>query len=178
MATRNPLVTLNGQLVELPVGDSVRGVNPDPTQTLTNNTVATTETVVAKWALPANYLSSGATLSGNFSGQVSSTATLAFKVRIGIAGTTADAIAATFTTSAAGVANQHIFGAILVSALSSTTMTAAGSIAFGTGNLSLVSAAFASIAADLTTALFVTVTLVQSVAQTYVSRSGQLQRSS
>lgn len=151
--------------------------NQPPAATLTNNAVATTETIVARWALPAAYMVAGATLNLNFSGQVSSTATLAFRVRIGTAGTVADPVAGTFTTSAAGVANAHVTGGIQVYCLTSGTTGAAtigGTVSLAAAQIGLLTAAFASAAVNTTVAQFVSVTLVQSVAQTYTSRAAVL----
>lgn len=149
----------------------------DPAVVLSNNAVATTETVVARWPLAANFLAAGGWLDGKFAGQVNGAATLTFRLRIGAAGTAADALAATFVTSAAGVANQYVFGEFLLTCLTagvSGTATAAGFVQFGGADLGLVTAAFAAAALNTTTALFVSLTLVQSVAQTYTSRAASL----
>lgn len=160
------------------------GVNafvPRPSAaTLTNNAVATTESVVARWALPANLLSAGANLVGAIAGQVSGAATLTFRVRIGTTGTVADALAATFVTSAAGVANQHLYGNLLVSCLTagvSGTTTVAGCIQFGALNLAVATGGFAAATVNTTVAQFVSLTLVQSAVQTYTSRAATLSRS-
>ena len=147
-----------------------------PAAVLTNNAVATTETIVARWALPANFLASGMALDMTFLGQVSSTATLAFRVRIGTAGTVADALAATFTTSAAGAANVHVSGHINVVVLSATTATAGGQILLAAAPLPPAAAAFAAATIAPANALFISLTLVQSVAQTYTSRAAVLDR--
>lgn len=147
-----------------------------PAAVLTNNLVATTETIVARWALPANYLTAGAFLDMEFMGQVSSTATLAFKVRIGTAGTIADALAATFVTSAAGVANAYVSGNINLAVLTATTFTASGEILLANATVGLVPAAFAAATIAPASALFVSFTLVQSIAQTYTSRAASMQR--
>lgn len=149
----------------------------DPSEvkgTLTNNAVATTETIVARFPLPANFFAAGENALVAWAGQVSSTATLAFKVRLGTAGTTADAIIGTFTTSAAGVANQYVYGDMLVSCLTATTAHAVGQLSFGAANLPNLTAAFAAGTINPAVALFLSVTLVQSVAQTYTSRAASL----
>ena len=147
-----------------------------PASTLTSNLVATTETVVASWALPANYLSARQVLGLAFIGQVSSTATLTFRVRIGTAGTTADALAGTFATSAAGVANAHVLGDIYIAVLTAATATASGQVQLANATLGLLTAAFAAATIAPASALFVSLTLVQSVAQTYTSREAVLSR--
>lgn len=147
-----------------------------PASTLTDNLVATTETVVARWALPANYLSARMMLNLSFLGQVSSTATLTFRVRIGTAGTVADALAGTFTTSAAGVANAPVFGDIRLAVLTATTATVSGAVQLANATLGLLTAAFAPATIAPASALFVSLTLVQSAAQTYTSREAVLSR--
>lgn len=147
-----------------------------PAAVLTNNLVATTETIVARWALPANYLTTGAFLDMEIAGQVSSTATLAFRIRIGTAGTVADALAATFATSAAGVANAYVSGNINLAVLTATTFTAGGQILLANASLGLVPAVFAAATIAPANALFISLTLVQSIAQTYTSRAAAMQR--
>lgn len=153
---------------------AARSTEPFGAPTLTNNTVITTETVVARWSIPANALASGNDFDLALSGQVSSTATLTFRVRFGTAGTTADALLCTFAVSAAGVANAHHFLEVLVAVLSTTTATATGSSQLASGVVGLVTAAFAAATVNLTVANFLSVTLVQSAAQTYTSRAAKL----
>lgn len=142
--------------------------------TLTNDTVATTETVVARWSIPANALASGNNLELYLAGQVSSTATLTFRIRFGAAGTIADALLSTFTVSAAGVANAYHFLDALVSVLSSTTATATGASVLAAGVVGNATTAFAAATVNLTVANFLSITLVQSAAQTYTSRAAKL----
>ena len=147
-----------------------------PASVLTNNTVATTETVVAQWALSAGYLTPRQVLNLNFLGQVSSTATLIFRVRIGTAGTVADALACTFATSAAGVANAHVSGDIVIAVLTATTATASGDVQLANAVLGPLAAAFAAATITPASALFISLTLVQSALQTYTSREAVLTR--
>lgn len=142
--------------------------------TLTNNTVITTETVVARWAIAANAVAALDNLSLGSAGQVSSTATLTFRVRFGTAGTTADALLGTFTVSAAGVANAYHYLTAMVSFLSATTATVTGTSTLGAGTVGIATAAFAAATVNLTVANFLSITLVQSVAQTYTSRAAKL----
>lgn len=146
---------------------------------LANNTVATTEIIVASFSVPAAYLAAGSLLEVDVLGQVSAAATLTYRVRVGTAGTTADAVAITFTTTAAGVANAHTRVKAILSCL---TAGAAGTVT-GNGQAQLVSAvvgaataAFAATTVNTTVALKVTVTLVQSVAQTHTTRVGLLRK--
>lgn len=142
--------------------------------TLANNAVATTETIVARWSIAANALASLDTLGVALAGQVSSTATLTFRIRFGAAGTTADALLCTLTVSAAGVANAYHFLEAMVAILSATTATATGSSQLAAGVVGNATAAFAAATVNLTVANFLSVTLVQSVAQTYTSRAAKL----
>jgi hypothetical protein len=154
-------------------GDSgVAGYAPT---SLANSTV-TAETVVATFDLAANALSSGAGLNLRLAAQVSSTATLAFKIRMGTAGTTADPVLVTFATTAAGVANAHVFLDAFLTMLTSTTATATGTVQLANASLGPATAAFAAATVNLTVANKITVTVTQSVAQTLTSRAAILTR--
>lgn len=142
--------------------------------TLTNNAVATTETIVARFPILANQLAGGDGLDIQLSGQVSSTATLTFRIRFGTAGTTADALLCVFTVSAAGVANAYHFLIAMISILSATTATANGFSQLGGAVVGQLTGAFAAATVNLTVANFISVTLVQSAAQTYTSRAATL----
>ena len=141
---------------------------------LSNNAVATTETIVAQWSVAALALVAGDVLNIGNMGQVSSTATLTFRIRMGTAGTTADPLLCTFSTTAAGVVNGHQSLDALIAILSATTATASGDVRLGNGRLGLSAAAFAAAAVNLTVANFISITLVQSIAQTYTSRAAML----
>lgn len=168
-----------GKNVQFHDGDSAKALALNGIQgAVANDTVATVETVVASFSLPVNYLP-GAMLNIHMLGQVSSTATLTFRVRCGTTGTITDALLATFTTSAAGVANQHVSADILVAGLSagvSGTATAGGKIMFGTTELPPAVGVFAAATVNTTVANILTVTLVQSALQTYTSRAAALDR--
>ena len=146
------------------------------TSVLTNNLVATTETVVASWAIPANSLAPKDDLDLNLHGEVSSTATLVFRLRMGTTGTPSDALLGQFVTSAAGAASARCYLEALVSILTSTTATGVGRSQLGSGSVGISTATFAAAAINLTVANFITVTLVQSIAQTYTSRAGALKK--
>lgn len=146
---------------------------------LTNNAVATTETVVAQFSLPAGYLVAGSLLEIRVTGQVSAAATLTYRVRVGTAGTAADAVVTTFTVTAAGVANAHSrVGAILscLTAGTTGTMTGGGQVQLAAGVVGPATAAYAAATVNTTVALKVSVTLVQSVAQTHTTRIGALRK--
>lgn len=167
-------ITLTSTGVDAGTGDVTISAKSFGAVTLTNNTVATTEIIVARWSIPANALASLDNLRADLAGQVSSTATLTFRMRFGTAGTIADALLGTFTVSAAGVANAYHFLDALVAILSATTATAAGTSALAGASVSNATAAFAAATVNLTVANFLSITLVQSVAQTYTSRAAKL----
>lgn len=143
---------------------------------LANATVATTETVIASFDVAANYLTAGSVLRLAHAGQVSSTATLIYRVRMGTTGTATDAQLIQMTTSAAGVANQHTSLDLLVAMLTATTATASGDGRLASGRFGPATAAFAAATVNLTVANKITLTVVQSVAQTLTSRIGVLNR--
>lgn len=140
---------------------------------LTNNTVATTETIIAKWAVAANFPAALDNYVLDLNGQVSGAATLTFRIRFGTAGTIADPLLCTFTVSAAGVANAYHYLEAMISFLSGTTATATGTSTLGSGVVGVATAAFAAATVNLTVANFLSVTLVQSAAQTYTIRAAQ-----
>jgi hypothetical protein len=162
----------NSAGVETKVGPSkaIAGV-------LTNNNVATTETVVAAFSIPANYMKAGDALNIEYRGQVSSTATLTYRVRIGTTGTTADALAANFNVTAAAAANAHTrLNAILhcLTAGAAGTASAYGQTQLASGATGLANAAFAAASVNTTVPNIVAVTVVQSAVQTLTSRFAML----
>lgn len=142
--------------------------------TLTNNTVATTESVVARWAVAANSAAANDNYDITQSGQVSGLATLTFRVRFGTTGTVSDALLCTFTVSGAGVVNAYHYLLATVTFLTATTATCNGITTLNGTSTGVAMAAFAAAAVNLTVANFLSVTLVQSVAQTYTSRAAKL----
>jgi hypothetical protein len=144
------------------------------TATLTNNTVATTETVVSRFTIPAGSFVAGESYNLNQRGQVSGTATLAFRIRMGTTGTISDPLLCTFSTSAAGVANGYHSLDALVSVLSATTAHASGTSQLVNAVVGVTTGAFAPATVNLAVANFLSVTLVQSAAQTYTSRACKL----
>lgn len=151
-------------------------ITPSFAAVLTNDLVATTENVVASFAIPANSLVAGDKLDLKLQGQVSSTATTVYRIRFGPTGTATDALLCQFGTSAAGVANAHHFLDALISILSATTATAVGHSQLASAAVGITTAAFSAAAINLTVANFITVTLVQSIAQTYTSRAASLKK--
>lgn len=141
---------------------------------LANNTVATTETVVATHTVPANFLTSGSVCQLTGGGQVSSTATLTWRIRMGTLGTIADPLVAVTAVSAALVANAMCYYDFTMQMLTATTAHALGEVRMGGNSNGVASNAFAAATVNLTVANKVTVTLVQSAAQTYTSRIAAL----
>lgn len=143
---------------------------------LTNGT-GTGETVIAQWSLVAGFLSAGRNLRLSAIGQVSSTATLTYRLRIGTAGTTADALVATFATSAAGVANDWTSVEALISCLTAGvtgTATAGGRATLASAVLGIANGAYSAATIDTTAALKVSLTLQQSAIQTHTTRAALL----
>lgn len=139
---------------------------------LTNSTV-TGETVVASFAMPVNYLEQDDLLV-KLLAQVSATATLTFRLRLGTTGTVADALLGQFATTAAGVANGRVTGNILVDNVGTNQYAAGGNMHLGNGVVGIVAAAFAAVTINPAVANVLTVTVVQSAAQTYTSRFAAL----
>lgn len=143
------------------------------------NATTTTETVIARWQLPENSLAANVAYEINVAGQGSGTATLIYRIRVGTAGTTADAVAGTFATSAAGVANAHsCVKAILygLTAGPTGTCTASGIASLAAAARTMATAAFTAATVNTTARLFVSVTVQQSAAQTHTTRIGSLVR--
>lgn len=138
------------------------------------NSAVTAETVLATWDIPANTLGVADLLQVRAFGQVSSTATLSFRVRFGTAGTTADALVATFSTTGAGAANQHWSTNILVATLTSTTMTGSGQVQLNNLVLGPTVAAFAAATMNLAVANKLSLTVTQSAAQTCTTRAASI----
>ena len=139
---------------------------------LTNSTV-TGETVVASFAMPVNYLEQDDLLV-KLLAQVSATATLTFRLRLGTTGTLADALLGQFSTTAAGVANGRVTGNILVANVGTNQYAVGGNMHLGNGVVGIAAAAFAAVTINPAVANVLTVTVVQSAAQTYTSRFAAL----
>lgn len=142
-----------------------------------SNATGTGETVIAQWALSAGFLAAGRNLRLSAFGQVSSTATLTYRLRIGTAGTTADALVATFATTGAGTANDWTTVEMLIACLTagaSGTATAAGRATLASALVGIATAAYSAATIDTTAALKVSLTVQQSSAQTHTTRAAML----
>lgn len=138
------------------------------------NATTTAETVVASWDIAASELSVNDMLNVRAFGQVAGTGTVIFRLRMGTAGTTADAVLVTFGTSAAGAANQHWSTDLVLAVLSATTATASGHAMLNTGTLTPTAAAFAAATINLTVANKVSLTQQFSAAAANVTRAASL----
>lgn len=171
-------VTISSTGADIGTGDVTVNVVQGFIPSLSNSSVAA-ETVVARFALPSNYLLAGGNLGMRLSGQVSSTATLTFKIRLGTTGTISDPMLAAFNATTAGAINTYSFTDMIVSCLTigtTGTATAGGIVWLGANGVSQVTAANVAGAVNTTVANFLTITLIQSVAQTFTSRAATLTR--
>jgi hypothetical protein len=163
------------QGIQGPAGAAAVGISP----TLANATTVT-ETVVASFALPAGFLTAGALLNLWFFGQVSSTATVTYRLRLGTAGLITDALLIAFAASAAGVANAHTSVDGIVSCLTAGaagTATAGGQAMLASGLIGPATAAFAAAAVNTTVAQKLSLTAqLSAAANTLTARGGALQK--
>lgn len=130
------------------------------------NATTTTETIIARWAIPANMVAAGDALNCRALFQAGGTATVAFRLRIGAAGTTADAVAATLTTSAAQVANAQITADFTAYFPSTTQARATGFAIAQAAVLGTPTAANTTLTVSTTATLFVSITATLSAANT------------
>lgn len=77
-----------------------------PAPILTNPTTVA-ETVVARWQLPANYISTGLSLRVNAAFLSAANGTVIWRLRIGLLGTVADTLVTQLTTSGAQIINAR-----------------------------------------------------------------------
>ncbi|GAA3509940.1 hypothetical protein GCM10022234_00080 [Aeromicrobium panaciterrae] len=146
--------------------------------TLQNGT-GTSEVIVAQWDLPTDYLIDDVMYQIAMLADVSSTATLTWRIRCGTAGTTADATIKTFATTGAGAANVLASNDFKLSCLAdgiSGLLAAAGYAMLGNAIVGPTSGGGAGVAVNTTVPLKLSVTLTQSAAQTTTIRSAVLNR--
>lgn len=128
---------------------------PNPAVTLANVGASTAETSVAAWTIPANTLGVNTFISMKYFGQVASTATITYRIRIGPAATAvaSRALVAVFTATAAGASNVHTYGDFYANCLTtgtSGTMAGAGQANMGAVAVGQVAAAFAAATVNTT----------------------------
>jgi hypothetical protein len=142
---------------------SNRQLGKIPSPTLTNPTT-TAETVVARWTLPAKYLTAGLGMLANASLLSAGTGTVIWRLRIGAAGTVADTLVATLTTSAAQVANARGNVFFNVYAANTTTMSASGYSIMQNSILGHVTGAVVNATVVPTAPIFISITAQISIA--------------
>jgi hypothetical protein len=152
---------------------SNRQLGKIPPPTLTNPTT-TTETVVALWALPANYLRVHLGMLANASILSAGTGTVIWRLRIGAAGTTADTLVTQLTTSAAQVANARGNVFFNIYAPSATTMNASGYSIMQNAILGHITGAVVNATIVPTNSIFISITAQISVASANVITGGGL----
>lgn len=164
-------------IAQMAAADALK-VDLAPVATLANST-STAETALASWTIAANQFIANRFIMAQWYGQVSSTSTLIYRIRCGPSATAlaSRALVAVFTTSAAGVANQHTTGYITVSCATtgaSGTVSGGGMFWLNTAPLPQVAGAFAAATVDTTVANVLSITVVQSAANTVTSRAANL----
>ena len=147
------------------------------------NATTTSETVVAQWTIPGGTFTAGQLARLTVLAQLSSTATLTWRIRMGAAGTTADALVIAFQTGPASTGtNSHImFEGIVycITAGSSGTISAGG---FASNGIDLgdgvgpASGAFAPATVDTTVSRILSVTCQQSAANTLTTHAAMFEK--
>ena len=120
--TNTGVTSLNGQTGAVTVNVARARIGPP---TIANATT-TAETIVARWVLPANFLVAGDSIRAVVMHQSGGTGTLTYRLRVGALGTTADALVAQLTTSAAQAARAQGRADFTVYFPSITTATGSG----------------------------------------------------
>jgi hypothetical protein len=139
-------------------------IRPQLSMPVLANPTTTTETVVAQWTLPANYLSAGMSLQVNSSYISGGTGTVIWKLRIGTLGTTVDTVAITLAASAAQVVNSRgnvFFNFYLPNA---TNINASGYAIMINAILGHPTGALINVPVTLSNQIFVSITATVSVA--------------
>lgn len=140
---------------------------------LTNPTTIA-ETVVLRGSLPANFLEVGMSLLAKANMMSAGTGTVTWRMRIGAAGTTADTLVATLTTSAAQVANARGTVAFSVFASATTTLSSSGFAIMSGLVLGTVTGAIVNATVVPTGVVFISITAQISVAAANVITGGGL----
>jgi hypothetical protein len=139
------------------------------------NPTATSETVVAKFTLPSNYLTAGLGMLVNASLLSAGTGTVIWRLRIGSVGTTADTLVTTITTSAAQVANARGTVFFNIYTPSTTTMNASGHSIMQNAILGMVTGALVNATVVPTSPIFISITAQLSVASANVITGAGIQ---
>lgn len=134
------------------------------------NATTTTETIVAKWILPANFLLAGDSIRARVLHQSAGTGTLIYRARIGALGTTADGLLATLTTSAAQVANAQGTADFQVYFPATTTATGSGFAIQQAAALGTITGAGANVTVVPANVIHLSITVQCSAAAANVTR--------
>lgn len=134
------------------------------------NATTTTETVVARWTIPANFLVAGDSIRARVLHQSAGTGTLIYRLRIGAAGTITDGLVAQLTTSAAQAANAQGTADFVVYFPNTTTATGSGFAIQQAAALGTPTAAGANVTISNAAAVQLSITVTCSAAAANVTR--------
>lgn len=164
--TNAGVTSVNGQTGAVSVASARPRIGPP---TLANATT-TTETVVAKVIIPANFLTAGDAIRMVVNHQSAGTGTLIYRARIGALGTIADGLLATLTTSAAQVANAQGRADFTIYFPNTTTATGSGFAIQQAAVLGTVTGAGANVTISNTATVHLSITVQCSAAAANVTR--------
>jgi hypothetical protein len=136
------------------------------------NPTTTTETVVASWTLPANFLSPNMAMLANASLLSAGTGTVIWRLRIGATGTTANTLVTQLTTSAAQVANARGTVFFNIYTPSANTINASGHAIMQNAILGHVTGGVVNATVVPTAPIFISITAQISVAAANVITGG------
>lgn len=158
--------SVNGQTGAVTVNAARARIGPP----VLANATTTTETVVARFAIPANFLVAGDSIRVRVLHQSAGTGTLIYRARIGAAGTIADGLLAQLTTSAAQVANAQGTADFVVYFPNTTTATGSGFAIQQAAALGTVTGAGANVTISNAAAVQLSITVQCSAAAANVTR--------
>lgn len=135
-----------------------------PPPLLTNPTT-TSETIVVRWQVPANFLSVGMSMLARASYYSAGTGTVLWRLRIGASGTISDTIAATLSLSAAQAINSrgNVNFNIYTPLTNVNTITASGFAVMGSAVLFHSATAIVNPTIVPTSPIFISITATVSV---------------
>jgi hypothetical protein len=158
--------SVNGQTGAVTVNAARARIGPP----VLANATTTTETVVARFTIPANFLVAGDSIRVLVMHQSAGTGTLIYRARIGAAGTIADGLVAQLTTSAAQVANAQGRADFTVYFPNLTTATGSGFAIQQAAALGTVTGAGANVTISNAAAVQLSITVQCSAAAANVTR--------
>ena len=135
------------------------------------NATTTTETVVAQIAIPANTITTGASIRASVRFQAAGTATCIWRLRCGALGTIADTLLATITTSAAQAADAQGGAEFTIQFPSTTSAIGSGFAIMQAAVLGTTTAAAATATIAPAGVVYVDVTMQLSAAQASVTQA-------